>query len=66
MKDPTQNTRLAAWIALHGMSQAEASELIGMSKGHLSRIMNGLVPSVLTRKAIELATQGAVKAEEWE
>ena len=65
MNDPTPHTRLAAWIAIHGMSQIEAAGRIGISTGHLSRIVNGLVPSILTRKAIELATDGAIKAEEW-
>lgn len=65
MNDPTPHSRLAAWIALHSMSQIEAADRIGISRDHVSRIINGLTPSILVRKAIELATGGEIKEKDW-
>lgn len=44
------------WLAAQDMLQRQLATRIGISKGQLSRIMNGAIPGILVRKALARET----------
>jgi transcriptional regulator with XRE-family HTH domain len=62
---PPVRRRLAAWMALHNITQQEFADRIGCSRQHVSHIINGLVPSQSYRHKIDAETRGEIKAGDW-
>lgn len=57
---------LTTYLTETGISQAELSEALGISRGHMSLLASGeRKPSLNLAFAIERATKGAVPASSW-
>lgn len=58
--------KLGEWLEQQGMSQTAFAVLIDTDQAHVSNLIRGKHrPRLDTVVAIEKATQGAVKAEDW-
>lgn len=57
--------KLAQYMKEHGLNDRDMAGKAKLSRSYITRLRNGLVPSMTAAKEIFRATNGAVSADDW-